>query len=548
MNSVAIDYIPTDHNNDGHIIGINVAVRTFLDAYLRYSRAETLYCRTHEHGAFDRFQNRMIEIGVDPARCQFLAEADVDTMANVSTLFRPDPNINGSLSNRLNANAYSICGLSHTMSSMQVMSTVATAITEQLSPWDAIVCPSNAIRSVVEALWDSAGQGAPRPPAQLPVIPLGIDTSHFTSLVDANKRSAQRNVLGIGENDTVILAYGRLSYHNKSHPLPLLLAAEAIAQKRLAAGKAGKIEIVFFGYFTAESFRDDYAKAASSICQTANVTFIENHDLRFPDALWAGSDIFVSLVDNIQESFGLTPIEAMACGLPVLVADWDGYRDTVRDGIDGFLVPTLAPPPGSGQELVRRYLAEEDVYGEYLAGASQSIAVDVDATTTHLERLVERPELRRKMGAAAQARVRADYDWATIIPTYEELWQELDLIRHTDASSLRHVEHAITGPKELDPYLVFRSFPTHTLLESDHIQLVDQAALLLTERLQHRMNMFAPVNLITPDELPRLLATLNRTHTVGGTLAEWPEAARSPLLLTLVWLTKMGVARHYPAE
>ena len=71
MNSVAIDYIPIDHNNDGHIIGIDVAVRTFLDAYLRYSRAETLYCRTHEHGAFDRFQNRMIEIGVDPARCQF---------------------------------------------------------------------------------------------------------------------------------------------------------------------------------------------------------------------------------------------------------------------------------------------------------------------------------------------------------------------------------------------------------------------------------------------------------------------------------------------
>ena len=63
MNSVAIDYIPPDHNNDGHIIGIDVAVSTFLDAYLRYSRAETLYCRTHEHGAFDRFQNRMIEIG-----------------------------------------------------------------------------------------------------------------------------------------------------------------------------------------------------------------------------------------------------------------------------------------------------------------------------------------------------------------------------------------------------------------------------------------------------------------------------------------------------
>ena len=130
--------------------------------------------------------------------------------------------------------------------------------------------------------------------------------------------------------------------------MPLLLAAEALTKKRKGNGK---IHLVFFGYFTGDSFREDYAKAADSICETAHVTFIENHDARFPDALWAGADIFVSLVDNIQESFGLTPIEAMACGLPVLVTDWDGYRDTVRDGVDGFLVPTLAPPPAAVRNL-----------------------------------------------------------------------------------------------------------------------------------------------------------------------------------------------------
>ena len=27
----------------------------------------------------------------------------------------------------------------------------------------------------------------------------------------------------------------------------------------------------------------------------------------------------------------------MAAGLPLVVSDWSGYRDLVRDGVDGFL-------------------------------------------------------------------------------------------------------------------------------------------------------------------------------------------------------------------
>ena len=46
----------------------------------------------------------------------------------------------------------------------------------------------------------------------------------------------------------------------------------------------------------------------------------------------------MSLSDNIQETFGLTPLEAMASGIPVIVSDWDGYRSTVRDNKDGFRI------------------------------------------------------------------------------------------------------------------------------------------------------------------------------------------------------------------
>ena len=49
----------------------------------------------------------------------------------------------------------------------------------------------------------------------------------------------------------------------------------------------------------------------------------------------------LSLVDCLQETFGLTPIEAMASRLPVVVSDWNGYRDTVVEGRTGYRVPKL---------------------------------------------------------------------------------------------------------------------------------------------------------------------------------------------------------------
>ena len=37
MNALAIDYVPPNRNREGHIVGIDVAVRTLLDAFARYA-------------------------------------------------------------------------------------------------------------------------------------------------------------------------------------------------------------------------------------------------------------------------------------------------------------------------------------------------------------------------------------------------------------------------------------------------------------------------------------------------------------------------------
>ena len=43
-----------------------------------------------------------------------------------------------------------------------------------------------------------------------------------------------------------------------------------------------------------------------------------------------------------METFGLTPIEGMAAGLPVLHLTENGYKSTVRQNTDGFRVKTIS--------------------------------------------------------------------------------------------------------------------------------------------------------------------------------------------------------------
>jgi glycosyltransferase involved in cell wall biosynthesis len=49
------------------------------------------------------------------------------------------------------------------------------------------------------------------------------------------------------------------------------------------------------------------------------------------------SDLFV--FPSEREAFGISVIEAMACGLPVVTTGVDGIRDVIRPGVDALLAP-----------------------------------------------------------------------------------------------------------------------------------------------------------------------------------------------------------------
>jgi glycosyltransferase involved in cell wall biosynthesis len=80
------------------------------------------------------------------------------------------------------------------------------------------------------------------------------------------------------------------------------------------------------------------------------------------------------------EPFGIVPLEAMACGVPVVVSSVGGLIDTVVDGVTGFHVPPHDP--------------------RALAGAIDALQRD--------------PELRRAMGVRGVERARNRYSWQRV--------------------------------------------------------------------------------------------------------------------------------------
>jgi len=198
-------------------------------------------------------------------------------------------------------------------------------------------------------------------PRRVSVVPSGVDTDSFTPDGPAAPRGGTARLLVIGR----------------------LVARKGLGDVLCALARLPDAELVVVGGPAPDELAAD-PSAAALLEQAAGLGIAERVRLvgradRGEVGAWIRSaDVVVCA--PWYEPFGIVPLEAMACGVPVVGTAVGGLTDTVVDGHTGLLVPPRCP--------------------EQLATAVGTLLAD--------------PARRARMGAAGRARVVAAYDWREV--------------------------------------------------------------------------------------------------------------------------------------
>jgi L-malate glycosyltransferase len=205
------------------------------------------------------------------------------------------------------------------------------------------------------------------------ITPFGVDLNNFKPLEKEDKSDIQIGIVkalsdkyGIG---TLIKAFKMV---HEEHPLTELVIVGGGPQL------------------------DDYKKLSHELNIAEKVKFIGRIPNTDVPKLINQMDIF-TVPSRDQESFGVAAVEAMACGVPVVVTNVGGLPEVVMEGETGFIVPKEDP--------------------KRLAAAITRLIVD--------------KKERLKMGHKGVEHVRKEYDWYENASRMEKLYQQTLTDYHT---------------------------------------------------------------------------------------------------------------------
>jgi glycosyltransferase involved in cell wall biosynthesis len=544
----SIYFSPEAYSLEGQkLMGRNAAGAAFLRGFLKYSRNSDTYVQIEkgEHGVVIK---KIIEESGSNKDLHLITQGSLVKLKSAGVSYFPGPNFGKLLWERsfYGHHSWSLCGITHTTSSATAMDGIADLIASPSQEWDALICTSNAVKNNVQKILsaqvdyfsDRYGGKIELKQLQLPVIPLGVHAEDFQFSTEQKKEF--RKSAGLESDEICVLFMGRLSFHAKANPLAMFQALEKAA---INTGK--KITLILCGWYANESIRDAYLRAAQYACPSIRIHELDGKITGEREIAWGSADIFCSLVDNIQESFGLTPLEAMASAIPVVVSDWDGYKDTIREGVDGFRIPTYMPKAGYGKDLMMRYSLRIDNYDYYCGYASNLVAVDIQAAADAFIALINSQDLREKMGQSGRKRVLSDYDWSKIIHQYETLWTILNEIR-VKSPSKEGVNLAHSWPARMDPFYAFDAYPSGILDENSTYTLT---AINSTESISEykALKQLFIVNYINniflnDEEVVKILTIIGSKNISSAEISShFDDSRKNYIKRGLAWLQKLGL-------
>jgi glycosyltransferase involved in cell wall biosynthesis len=212
--------------------------------------------------------------------------------------------------------------------------------------------------------------------AKVVEIPNGVDTDLFRLGVDG---TPVRQQYAIPADARVMLFVGTLDRAHHYRRVDLLLRAVKVVQDRalhvLVVGNGDQMP--------------EYQKLAQRLGVRSRVRFLGTVAHQALPGVYGAADLVV-LPSQLQESFGLVLIEAMACGKPVIASKLPGVRTVVNDGQDGLLII-----PGSVDDLAEK-----------------------------IHMLLDDPQHGQEMGEQGRAKVEAQYAWSRIIPKLARVYQD----------------------------------------------------------------------------------------------------------------------------
>ncbi|CAL9395809.1 glycosyltransferase [Streptomyces sp. Tu 3180] len=207
--------------------------------------------------------------------------------------------------------------------------------------------------------------------SRVSVVPCGVDADHFRPGAEGAgtpPRRARHRLLACGR------LVRRKGYDRAVRALTAIPDAELVVAGGPATGRLG---------------RDPEARRlwhlAHRVGVADRVRLLGAVDPADMPALIGSADLVLCTPD--YEPFGIVPLEAMACAVPVVATAVGGHRDSVAHGTTGRLVPP--EDPGALAAAVRELLAEDG--------------------------------LRRRYGAAGRERVLAHYTWSRVADGVEDV-------------------------------------------------------------------------------------------------------------------------------